>query len=73
MSNNDKNQQANTPAFLSMSEYSTQSGISLSKVKRLKMSRRLPYFQEGKVVRIPAAALNYEWLTSWREERGLAS
>jgi hypothetical protein len=62
-----------TPAFLTMTEYSTKSGISLSKVKRLKMAHRLPFIQEGKVVRIPAQALDYEWLTNWRKTKGIAS
>jgi excisionase family DNA binding protein len=62
-----------TPAYLTMSEYSDKSGISLSKVKRLKMAHRLPFIQEGKVVRIPAQALDYEWLTNWRKTKGIAS
>jgi hypothetical protein len=62
-----------TPAYLTMTEYSTKSGISLSKVKRLKMTHRLPYLQEGKVVRIPALALDYDWLNNWRQQQGIAT
>jgi hypothetical protein len=73
MSTNDNKQLPNSPIYLTMAEYSTKAGISLSKVKRLKMTHRIPYIQEGRVVRIPALALDYEWLTNWRQEKGITT
>ena len=64
-------QSPNSPAYLTMSEYSIKAGISLSQVKRLKLANRLPFIQEGKLVRIPAQALDYNWFTNWRTNRGL--
>jgi excisionase family DNA binding protein len=64
---------SNTPSYLTMSEYSNKAGISLSQIKRLKLANRLPFIQEGKLVRIPAQALDYEWLSNWRREQGIAS
>jgi hypothetical protein len=37
------------------------------------MTHRLPYLQEGKVVRIPALALDYDWLNNWRQQQGIAT
>ena len=41
-------QSPNSPAYLTMSEYSIKAGISLSQVKRLKLANRLPFIQEGR-------------------------
>ena len=56
-----------------MADYATAMNLSLSKVKRLKLQGRIPYIQEGQIVRIPAQATDYAWLTLWRHEQGIAS
>jgi len=50
-----------------MKEYANLTGMSLSKVKRLKRERRIPFIQEGRVVRIPVQAVDYGWLETWRQ------
>lgn len=58
------------PKLLTMREYAAIMGLSTSKVKRLKLEQRIPYFQEGQIVRIPIEATNFEWLTRWQAEQG---
>jgi len=54
------------PRWLTMAEYALARGISYSKVKRMKLEGRLPCIQDGRTVRIPAQALDYDWLTTWQ-------
>ena len=64
-------QHAILPKLLTMSEYAAIMGLSTSKVKRLKMEKRIPFLQEGQIVRIPVEATDYEWLTTWRQTHGV--
>jgi len=50
-----------------MSQYANAVGISYSKAKRMKLEGRLPYLQDGRTIRIPEQALDYEWLAQWRQ------
>ena len=54
--------------WLTMAQYANQTQTSVSSVKRLKQAGLLPYAQFGRSVRIPSAALNFEWLQNWRNE-----
>lgn len=56
------------PRWITMADYADLTGISLSKVKRLKLEGRLPYIQEGRVVRIPIQATDFDWLQTWRDQ-----
>lgn len=58
----------NTSPWLTMGQYADQTQTSVSSVKRLKQAGLLPYTQFGRSVRIPSAALNFEWLQKWRNE-----
>ena len=57
-----------TPKLLTMSDYASIMGLSTSKVKRLKLAGRIPYLQEGQIVRIPIEATDFEWLTNWQQQ-----
>lgn len=61
----------NPPKLLTMAEYAGIMGLSTSKVKRLKLSGRIPFFQEGQIVRIPVEATDYEWLNHWQQDHGV--
>jgi len=52
--------------WLKMSEFADIMGISYSTVKRLKLANEIPFRQEGKIVRIPIEATEFEWLENWR-------
>jgi excisionase family DNA binding protein len=52
-----------------MSQFATQTGLSQSKVKRMKLEGKIPFLQDGRTVRIPIQALEYEWLTNWRQQQ----
>jgi len=56
----------NNPQWLTMADYANATGISLSKVKRMKLAGNLPYVQDGRTVRIPATALDFDWLQNWQ-------
>ena len=59
-----------TPKLLTMAQFANTMGLSTSKVKRLKTTGRIPYLQEGRTVRIPIEATDYQWLTSWQAHNG---
>jgi excisionase family DNA binding protein len=52
-----------------MSQFATQTGLSQSKVKRMKLEGKIPFLQDGRTVRIPIQALEYDWLTNWRQQQ----
>lgn len=56
-----------TSMWLTMAQYADLTQTSLSSVKRLKQAGKLPYTQFGRTVRIPQEALDYTWLTLWRQ------
>lgn len=59
-----------TRAWLTMKQYATLTQTSVSSVKRLKTAGRLPYTRFGRrTIRIPAQALDYTWLATWRNEQ----
>ena len=57
------------PKWLTMSQFATQTGLSQSKVKRMKLEGNIPFLQDGRTVRIPIQALEYDWLTNWRQQQ----
>jgi excisionase family DNA binding protein len=57
------------PKWLTMSQFATQTGLSQSKVKRMKLEGNIPFLQDGRTVRIPIQALEYGWLTNWRQQQ----
>jgi excisionase family DNA binding protein len=63
-----ENVMSTTPRWLTMDEYATASGISYSKVKRMKADGRIPFVQDGRTVRIPDKALDFEWLVAWQQQ-----
>ena len=61
-----------TPQWLTMTEYAQFAHLSLSKVKRMKLTGALPCWQDGRCVRIPAQALDYQWLHEWQTSKEMA-
>jgi excisionase family DNA binding protein len=57
------------PQWLTMSQFAAQAGLSNSKVKRMKLEGNIPFFQDGRTVRIPIQALDYDWLINWRNQQ----
>jgi len=57
------------PQWLTMSQFAAQAGLSHSKVKRMKLEGNIPFFQDGRTVRIPIQALDYDWLSNWRNQQ----
>jgi len=55
------------PEWLTMNQYADLTQTSVSSVKRHIYADKLPYTRFGRTVRIPRQALNYEWLTTWRD------
>ena len=55
------------PRWLTMAQYAKAMGLSLSSVKRMKLTGAIPFRQVGRIVRIPADATDWAWLKRWRE------
>jgi excisionase family DNA binding protein len=54
------------PRWLTMAQYAKAMGLSLSSVKRMKLTGAIPFRQVGRIVRIPTEATDWAWLKRWR-------